>query len=144
MLFRFVASSERRRDHAEYVAGVDVDALALRLGALSHPARIAILKYLSAAGCCCCKDVVQSTHLAQSTVSQHLKILVEAGLVRYTPDRQRSRYEVDGGALAELSGALSDLTRSCCTQNSCCGQRQDNPGEETWQKRPYRPSPARR
>jgi ArsR family transcriptional regulator, arsenate/arsenite/antimonite-responsive transcriptional repressor len=118
------------------------ETLALRLGALSHPARIAILKHLSAAGCCCCKDVVRSTHLAQSTVSQHLKVLVEAGLVRYTPDRQRSRYEIDGGALAELSGAFADLIQSCCSESACCGQRQDR--EETWQTKPYRPSPARR
>ena len=120
------------------------EALALRLGALSHPARIAILRHLSAAGCCCCKDVVQSTHLAQSTVSQHLKILVEAGLVRYAPDRQRSRYEIDSGALAELSGALSDLIQSCSAQKACCSQRQDKSGEEEWQTRPYRASPARR
>jgi DNA-binding transcriptional ArsR family regulator len=117
--------------------------LAARLGALSHPARLAILKHLSAAGCCCCKDVVQSTHLAQSTVSQHLKVLVEAGLVRFTPDRQRSRYEIDGAALAELSGAFADLIQSCCSEKACCGQRQDKSGEEHWQTRPYRPNPAR-
>src|SRR5689334_14918501 len=101
------------------------EALALRLAALSHPARIAILKHLSAAGGCCCKDVVRSTHLAQSTVSQHLKVLVEAGLVRYTPDRQRSRYEVDGVALVGLSGAFAELIQSCCSENACCSQPQD-------------------
>ena len=69
-------------------------------------------------------------------------VLVEAGLVRYTPDRQRSRYEIDDGALTELSGAFADLIQSCCTRSACCGQRQDR--EETWQTRPYRPSPARR
>ena len=120
------------------------EALALRLGALSHPARLAILKHLSAAGRCCCKDVVQSTDLAQSTVSQHLKVLVEAGLVRYAADRQRSRYEIDRLALAELSGAFADLIQSCCSESACCGQRQDKSGEETWQTKPYRPSPARR
>ena len=51
-------------------------------------------------GCCCCKDVVDTVDLAQSTVSQHLKVLVEAGLVRYAPDRQRSRYEIDRAAVA--------------------------------------------
>src|SRR5262245_31983726 len=96
-------------------------ALALRLGALSHPVRIAILRHLSASGCCCCKDVVRSTDLAQSTVSQHLKILVDAGLVRYAPDRQRSRYEVDRAALSELSGAVSALLQSCCAPQGSCG-----------------------
>ena len=89
-------------------------AIALRLSALSHPARIAILRHLSASGCCCCKDVVGSVDLAQSTVSQHLKVLVESGLVTYRPDRQRSRYEVDRHALSELSGAVSGLLQSCC------------------------------
>src|SRR6476646_9068021 len=93
---------------------LSAEALAMRLSALSHPARIAILKHLSASGCCCCKDVVQSVELAQSTVSQHLKILVDAGLVRYAPDRQRSRYEVDRAALEELGAAVSGLLRSCC------------------------------
>jgi ArsR family transcriptional regulator len=98
------------------------DALAVRLGALSHPARLAILRHLSVSGCCCCKDVVQSVDLAQSTVSQHLKILVEAGLVRYQPDRQRSRYEIDRAAVAELSATVSALLQSCCGPTGC-GQR---------------------
>ena len=102
--------------------------LAARLAALSHPARLSILKELSVKGCCCCKDVVQSLDLAQSTVSQHLKVLVDAGLVRYAPDRQRSRYEVDRAALSELSGAVSALLQSCCAPQGSrvpegsCGQ----------------------
>ena len=60
-------------------------AIAARLSALAHPARLAILRHLSARHCSCCKDVVQSVELAQSTVSQHLKVLVEAGLVRDAP-----------------------------------------------------------
>ena len=103
----------QHRDTSLY-AGLPPEQLATRLGALAHPARLAILKHLSASGCCCCKDVVRSTALAQSTVSQHLKILVDAGLVRYAPDRQRSRYEVDRAALEELGGAVSGLLRSCC------------------------------
>jgi ArsR family transcriptional regulator, arsenate/arsenite/antimonite-responsive transcriptional repressor len=117
--------------------------LSARLGALSHPARIAILKHLSANGCCCCKDVVQSTELAQSTVSQHLKILVDAGLVRYSPDHQRSRYEVDRAALEELGAAISGLLRSCCAASSDA-RPITHQGVGTCQARPYRPNPARR
>ena len=62
-------------------------------------------------GCCCCKDVVERIDLAQSTVSQHLKVLVEAGLVRYAPDRQRSRYEIDRAAVASLSKAVGSLAQ---------------------------------
>jgi DNA-binding transcriptional ArsR family regulator len=87
--------------------------LASRLGALSHPARLKILRQL-AANECCCKDVVEGLHLAQSTVSQHLKVLVEAGLVTMKQDRRRSIYEIDRAALAEVAKRFSTLVSSCC------------------------------
>lgn len=89
---------------------------AAMLGALAHPARIAILRHLARHDACCCKDVVDRMDLAQSTVSQHLKVLVAAGLVNYRPERQRSRYSVNRQALAALSGAISGLVESCCGQ----------------------------
>ena len=64
---------------------------------LSHPARIRILQHLAGRPSCCCREVVEEFELAQSTVSQHLKILVEAGLVKFAPDRQRSRYDAGRG-----------------------------------------------
>jgi|SRR5690554_2655562 len=87
--------------------------MAAKLAALSHPARIDILQHLAGIDACCCKDVVERMHLAQSTISQHLKVLVDAGLVRVTSERQRSRYEADRAALAELSVAISSLLSSC-------------------------------
>lgn len=101
----------------------DPDALALppddatmvgALTALAHPARLAILRELAAREACCCKDVVERLDLAQSTVSQHLRVLVEAGLVRYEPDNRRSRYTLDRARLAGLNDALSALVRACC------------------------------
>jgi DNA-binding transcriptional ArsR family regulator len=88
--------------------------VAQRLAALAHPARLEILRTLGSSGCCCCKDVVDTLDLAQSTVSQHLKILVGAGLVRYGSDRQRSRYSIDRAAMAELSKTVSGLLDDCC------------------------------
>lgn len=88
--------------------------VAAKLAALSHPARIEILQYLAGVEAGCCKEVVQRLDLAQSTVSQHLKVLVDAGLVRFTPDRQRSRYEVDRTALDALAHKVSGLLVSCC------------------------------
>ncbi|TRC95447.1 winged helix-turn-helix transcriptional regulator [Mesorhizobium sp. WSM4303] len=101
-------------DHANR-APPESHAVAARFAALSHPARIEILKHLSASNSCCCREVVDHLDLAQSTVSQHLKILVEAGLVRFQPDRQRSRYEVDRAALADVSASLTALINSCCS-----------------------------
>lgn len=92
-------------------------AMASKLAALAHPARVEILKRLSASNSCCCRDVVAHLDLAQSTVSQHLKMLVAAGLVRYAAQGQRSLYSVDHEALEALSRALADLSASC---RPCC------------------------
>ncbi len=88
--------------------------LALRCAALSHPVRIEILQHLALHDACCCGDVVQRLDLAQSTISQHLKVLVEAGLVVFQPDRPRSRYSVNREALAGLSDSVASLVKSCC------------------------------
>lgn len=50
--------------------------------ALAHPARIAILQYLSNKNTCVCGDIVDKLPLSQSTVSQHLKELKSAGLIK--------------------------------------------------------------
>jgi len=83
------------------------------MAALSHPARVEIVRQLAGARACCCRDVVEKLDLAQSTVSQHLKVLVDAGLVRFSPDRQRSRYELDRAALQDLSASLAALIDDC-------------------------------
>jgi ArsR family transcriptional regulator len=88
--------------------------LADKLAALSHPARIGILLQLSGAGPCCCKQVVERFDLAQSTVSQHLKILVEAGLLRHSNKAQRSFYEIDREAMASVLSAFTALAANCC------------------------------
>lgn len=94
--------------------GFPSEDVAQKLAALAHPARLEILRRLGGGRACCCKDVVAHLDLAQSTVSQHLKILVAAGLVRYAPERQRSRYEIDEAALAAVSATVSALVQSCC------------------------------
>jgi ArsR family transcriptional regulator, arsenate/arsenite/antimonite-responsive transcriptional repressor len=104
---------------------LDSDALPAQLAALAHPARLAILRHLSQRGSCCCGEVVGRLDLAQSTVSQHLKILVEAGLVRFANDRRRSVYAVDRGALTELSGSIRTLIDECCGP-SCCTSADNN------------------
>ena len=87
--------------------------LAAQAAALSHPSRLMILSHLAGQGACCCKDVVEKLDLAQSTVSQHLKVLVDAGLVRFSPERQRSRYTVDAERVAQVSAALGDYLGGC-------------------------------
>lgn len=85
------------------------ETLASLCKALAHPTRLAILRHLAAMDRCVCGRIVDVLPLAQSTVSQHLKILKEAGLVRGEVDGPRMCYCVDKDALArlkELVGAL--------------------------------------
>lgn len=88
--------------------------LAAELSALAHPVRLAIVRHLAERDACCNKDLVGRVGLAQSTVSQHLKILVDAGLVAYQPDKQRSRYELDVRRLDALAAAFGDVARHAC------------------------------
>lgn len=63
--------------------------------ALSHPARLAILRLLAQRGECICNDIVSDLPLAQSTVSQHLKALKAVGLIKGKTDGPRSRYKIN-------------------------------------------------
>ncbi len=70
--------------------------------ALGHPIRVAILRILIDRNSCVCGDLVDELPVAQSTVSQHLKILKEAGLVQGEIDGPRRCYCVDPRVLEEL------------------------------------------
>ena len=63
--------------------------------ALAHPARIAILRFLSKKQSCMCGDIVEELPLSQSTVSQHLKELKEAGLITGEIDGAKVCYCID-------------------------------------------------
>ena len=63
--------------------------------ALAHPARIAILKLLAGRQTCVCGDIVDELPLSQSTVSQHLKELKEAGLIKGEIEGARVCYCID-------------------------------------------------
>lgn len=73
------------------IAPEDVE-LAQLAAALGHPARVAIVRYLKAKGSCICGEIVELLPLAQSTVSQHLKTLRQAGLIQGETDGPRSCY----------------------------------------------------
>jgi ArsR family transcriptional regulator, arsenate/arsenite/antimonite-responsive transcriptional repressor len=88
--------------------GMD-ELLAERLKALAHPARLEILRVLAARGTCVCGEVVKVMPLSQATVSQHLKVLKEAGLIRGRIDGKNSCYCLDPGVIADLRASLDDL-----------------------------------
>jgi ArsR family transcriptional regulator len=87
----------------------DDEALARAAKALGHPARIAILRFLARTGACMCGDIVDELPLAQATVSQHLKVLKDAGLIRGDLDPPRVCYCLDPEGLARAKALLADL-----------------------------------
>jgi ArsR family transcriptional regulator len=83
--------------------------LATLAKALGHPARVAILRQLAEDGECVCGQIVSALPLAQATVSQHLKVLKDAGLVRGTLDPPRVCYCVDPEKLKRFQKLVSAL-----------------------------------
>lgn len=88
--------------------------------ALGHPARLAIVAHLARVNACICGDIVDVLPLAQSTVSQHLKALKEAGVIRGSVEGNSVCYCLDPTALIVLKEFLSQLTDLALTQNNCC------------------------
>lgn len=91
---------------------LDETALAAACKALGHPARLRILRYLLEEDRCICGRIVSSMPLAQSTVSQHLKILKSAGLIHGEIDGPRTCYCVNRNMLDRLDLSLKTLLSS--------------------------------
>lgn len=81
---------------------LESDQIALIGKALAHPARVRIIAFLLSKPGCIGGDIVDQVGLAQSTVSEHLKILKESGLVRGAIDYPRVCYSLDPSALAPI------------------------------------------
>jgi ArsR family transcriptional regulator len=77
--------------------------------AVGHPVRVHILRTLLSRRVCTCRELVEVLPLAQATVSQHLKVLREAGLVTCEADGTSRCYRVNTGALARLKNAVDAL-----------------------------------
>lgn len=83
--------------------------LAALAKAIAHPARVQIIRLLARKTSCVCGDIVDELPLAQSTVSQHLKTLKEAGLIRGEVDGPRVCYCIEPRALRRLKALVGGL-----------------------------------
>ena len=88
--------------------------------ALSHPARVAILKLLLKRKVCICGDIVEELPLSQSTVSQHLKELKSAGLIKGDIEGVKICYCVDAEEWEKARQMLGELFELGAGKNSCC------------------------
>ena len=77
--------------------------------ALAHPARVAILRMLIERGVCVCGQIVEGLPLAQATVSQHLKVLKDAGLIQGEVDGPRVCYCVNPKAVKRFKELIEGL-----------------------------------
>ncbi len=91
--------------------------------ALSHPARLQIIQFLASENRCVCGGIVQVVPLAQSTVSQHLKVLKEVGLVKGEIEGPRTCYCINREAFARMTELMNKFIRDIndtSSNNSCC------------------------
>lgn len=77
--------------------------------ALAHPARVQILRLLAQKNSCVCGEIVDEIPLAQSTVSQHLKVLKASGLIRGDVDGPRVCYCVEPRTIRRLKALVGGL-----------------------------------
>lgn len=87
--------------------------------ALGHPARVAIMKVLATQQSCICGQIVEVLPLAQSTVSQHLKELVNAGLISGTVDGPRSCYCINWENFARFEQLFNTFFDQAKAQRCC-------------------------
>ncbi len=88
--------------------------------ALGHPARIAIIEYLVKVNDCICGDIVNELPLAQPTVSQHLKELKTAGLIKGNIEGNSICYCIDEKAIGKLQNYFEGIAKKLKLKNSCC------------------------
>jgi ArsR family transcriptional regulator len=93
-----------KKDHFD----ADLGEIARLARAFGHPARLAILQALAERESCVCGELVDLLPLAQSTVSQHLKELKDAGLIKGEIEGPRICYCINSEELRRLSRAFSD------------------------------------
>jgi DNA-binding transcriptional ArsR family regulator len=87
--------------------------------AIGHPARIAILDYLLKIEGCICNDIVNELGLAQATVSQHLKELKNAGIIKGTIEGKGICYCIDPQIIQKINEYFiriyeNDKIKNCC------------------------------
>lgn len=106
---------------------IEADQIASIGKALAHPARVRIIAFLLSKPGCIGGDIVDDVGLAQSTVSEHLRILKDAGIVQGTIDYPRVCYSLDPSALGPIRDLIDAITARpsngaepcCCTPQGC-------------------------
>ncbi|MEP6677607.1 MAG: metalloregulator ArsR/SmtB family transcription factor [Ferruginibacter sp.] len=94
--------------------------LANMMKSLAHPARIAIIQQLIKANACICGDLVDELGLAQATISQHLKELKNAGLIKGTIEGTSVCYCIDEKVWKQFRKEFDAFFVTYNPSNNCC------------------------
>ncbi len=94
--------------------------LSVLFKAMGHPARVAILEYLMNVDSCICGDIVNELPLAQPTVSQHLKELKNAGLIKGSIEGNTICYCIDESAVTQINVFLGQVENHLNTKKTNC------------------------
>jgi|SRR5690242_5881605 len=97
------------------------NAIATLAKALGHPARVAIVEYLIKTDACICGDIVNELPLAQPTVSQHLKELKNAGLIKGSIEGNAICYCIEEKAIEKMQNYFANISKKLTNKtNNCC------------------------
>lgn len=94
--------------------------LATMLKALAHPARIAILEYVISSKSCICGDLVEELGLAQATISQHLKELKTAGIIKGTVEGTSVCYCINDKIWKQYTQEMATFFVAYKGKDDCC------------------------
>lgn len=96
--------------------------LASLLKAIAHPARIAILQHLAKVNACINSDLVQELNLAQATISQHLQVLKQVGLISGSISGNSLNYCINAQRWQEVRSLVIDFfdSASGLSEGQCC------------------------
>jgi ArsR family transcriptional regulator len=96
------------------------NAIAKMAKALGHPARVAIIEYLIKVDTCICGDIVNELPLAQPTVSQHLKELKNAGLIKGEVEGNAICYCIDEKAIEKMQNYFGGISVKLTNKKTNC------------------------
>ena len=96
----------------------DINEIAIAAKVLAHPARVAILQYISKQDSCICSDLVEEIGLAQPTISQHLKVINSAGLLKGNFEGKSLCYCINLERFQKLQTLFNNFFNQ--TKVNCC------------------------
>lgn len=109
---------KRTSQHINYSKEAELTARFAK--ALAHPIRLTILKLLNNNSCCFTTDLVEVLPMAQSTISQHLKELKDAGLIQGTIEPPKIKYCINQKNWKLAKGLFNELFEGDFEKIDCC------------------------